>query len=390
MTALRTAILVSSIGLCAPECAWAERVFADGFEASCALDTDTDGLMDCEEAVAGTLATAADTDRDGLSDRDELLGTAGGLDLPALGVNPLRQDILLEYDWFADANDINVSAYCVGPHDHKPSALVLERVAAAFAAAPVDNPDGTTGINVIQDVGQGGVFDGGNLVPDSDGIVIGSALGDEHKAIYTANMAVNRRGYFHYVLMAHRYVIDNYSASSGNASIGGDRMMVTMQCQPSVQKIGNTIVHELGHNLGLYHGGNDACNGKPNYSSVMNYRFQFTGIDVNCDRFGDGIASYSMGTNAVLDENALVEGAGICDAHPMDWNANGIIDPVAVKADINNLDWTWESKPLENCGGVYTQLSDYDDWSKIQLPMFPNGGGAPLKETAPPCPPEPN
>jgi hypothetical protein len=373
-----------------PECAWAERVFADGFEASCALDTDTDGLMDCEEAQAGTLSTNADTDGDGLSDGDELLGTAGGLDLPALGVDPLHQDILLEYDWFADANDINVSAYCVGPHDHKPSALVLERVAAAFAAAPVDNPDGTTGINVIQDVGQGGVFDGGSLVPDSDGVVIGGAAGAEYKVVYDANMAANRRGYFHYVLMAHRYILPNLNNSSGSATTPGDRIMITLQCQPSVQKIGNTIVHELGHNLGLQHGGDGSCNGKPNYNSVMNYRYQFTGIDLNCDRFGDGIASYSMGTNAVLDENTLIESAGICAAKPMDWNGNSVIDAAAVQVEINNLDWTWEGKQLENCGGLYTQLSDYDDWSSIQLELFPVGGGVPVKDVGPPCPPVPN
>ena len=37
-------------------------------------------------------------------------------------------------------------------------------------------------------------------------------------------------------------------------------------------------MHELGHNLGLRHGGDDLPNFKPNYLSVMNYSFQLTGL----------------------------------------------------------------------------------------------------------------
>ena len=37
-------------------------------------------------------------------------------------------------------------------------------------------------------------------------------------------------------------------------------------------------MHELGHNLGLRHGGGDDVNYKPNYLSIMNYAFQFAGL----------------------------------------------------------------------------------------------------------------
>ena len=33
-------------------------------------------------------------------------------------------------------------------------------------------------------------------------------------------------------------------------------------------------MHELGHTLGLHHGGGDDINNKPNYYSVMNYAWQ--------------------------------------------------------------------------------------------------------------------
>jgi hypothetical protein len=39
-----------------------------------------------------------------------------------------------------------------------------------------------------------------------------------------------------------------------------------------------TFAHELGHNLGFKHGGNDHVNYKPNLLSIMNYAFQSDGI----------------------------------------------------------------------------------------------------------------
>jgi uncharacterized repeat protein (TIGR01451 family) len=53
---------------------------------------------------------------------------------------------------------------------------------------------------------------------------------------------------------------------------------------------GATIMHELGHNLGLRHGGGDVVNNKPNYLSVMSYSYQRPGC-----LFGPGAASASCG-----------------------------------------------------------------------------------------------
>jgi hypothetical protein len=38
---------------------------------------------------------------------------------------------------------------------------------------------------------------------------------------------------------------------------------------------GGTLFHELGHTMGLWHGGNENNNCKPNYVSTMNYDMQF-------------------------------------------------------------------------------------------------------------------
>src|SRR5687768_4897285 len=91
-------VLVAALGD-----AGAQSLFSDGFEASCAVDSDADRLADCHEAALGTDLAQADTDGDGLADGDEVLGTEGGLDLPSFGVNPRHKDLLLEIDWDDDA-----------------------------------------------------------------------------------------------------------------------------------------------------------------------------------------------------------------------------------------------------------------------------------------------
>jgi hypothetical protein len=257
-------------------------IFVHDFDAttaaSCSSDRDADRLADCVETGTnkyvgptdtGTSPDAADSDGDGLLDGDEVLGTTAGLDLRALGTSPLRRDVLLEYDWF------DYGAEC-GPVSHRPSAGAIARVSAMFAASPVRNPDGSTGVNVIHDYGQGGAATGGNLVTGYSAVIAG-ALDTQYYEIKQKNFDPKRLGYFHYVLMAHRY--NGGSNSSGYAEIVGDDMLVTLHCSKSDVNVGNTIAHELGHNLGLDHGGNEACNDKPNYNSIMNYRYQFAGVD---------------------------------------------------------------------------------------------------------------
>src|SRR5262249_51177136 len=67
-----------------------------------------------------------------------------------------------------------------------------------------------------------------------------------------------------------------------------------------------TIMHELGHNLGLLHAGthaNPQC--MPNYQSVMNYVYQ-TRLLTNSAGTVQSV-DYSNGLNANLTEGSLVE-----------------------------------------------------------------------------------
>jgi hypothetical protein len=113
-----------------------------------------------------------------------------------------------------------------------------------------------------------------------------------------------------------------------------------------------TIMHELGHTLGLGHGGGDGTNCKPNYLSVMNYSFQ-TRLIPN-PTLPQRRLDYSRQALPDLNEDALDENLGIQDgtdnsffgndgtnriqipgSGPVDWNSAGGIAPPTIPADIS-------------------------------------------------------
>jgi hypothetical protein len=339
-------------------------LFRDGFETPCTMeDVDQDRLSNCEEARLATDPLRADSDGDGLLDGDEALGTIRGLDLPAMGVDPRRRDLLVEFDWSGDAFDC-------AQHSHRPTPQNVEKIRAFFARAPLTNRDGTTGINLIVDYGQGGIFTGGNFVDVPDGAA--GNLHEPYLTIKAANFAANRAGYFRYQLHVHRTSIDPLIDYGGIAYWPGDDSVVAMHCNFSAPHVELVILHELGHNLGLHHGGSDDCDFKPNYNSIMNMRFQH-GLDVDCDTFSDpaaNVIAFSDGSRPTLDPLAVVEGDGVCPrdhpAHqPVDWNCNGSIDPGSV------------ADPLLRCHRIL--VSDHDDYSSLRIPPVSPPASGPAK-----------
>ena len=337
------------------------------FVVDAAVDTDGDRLANIWETNTnvyvnadntGTNPNVADTDGDGVNDGDEVLTTAGGLNLRNMGASPLHKNLFMEFDWFNDSND------GCGAHSHRPTATQIGAFHTAFRNAPVSNPDGVPGIQVISDYGQGGPFLGGNAIADADGVVAGRTEGTDFVNYKAANFAASRNGYFHYVLLPHRY--DSTSPSSGVAEINGDDFIVSLQCSvTNTATVANTIMHELGHNLGLRHGGNVDTNGKPNYNSVMNYRFQFPGIDADCDALGDGVLNYSVGTRIALDESNLNEHLGVCGTRSIDWNGNFFIGGAVV--DLNS-------------DGSMDVLNDFNDWAGVNFGGISDGSGAPVRQ----------
>src|SRR5262249_11274810 len=141
-------------------------------------------------------------------------------------------------------------------------------------------------------------------------------------------------------------------------------------------------MHELGHNLGLLHGGPDCYNNKPNYISMMNYRYYTGGIEVaaspgsvtpiscavesdcpagtHCNTLTNACARVDYSDRDIaLDETKLDESAGLqggvndtdiawrhivrprtgyvrvpTNGSPIDWNNNGIIE-IGVQFDVN-------------------------------------------------------
>jgi hypothetical protein len=182
---------------------------------------------------------------------------------------------------------------------------------------------------------------------------------------------------------------------------------------PTRTSIGGTFMHELGHNLGLMHGGGNenGPNFKPNYLSVMNYRYQFTGILMGdapgsaipkscstdsdctggalCERRVCARLDYSNqalpiggSTPGSLDENGnLDELAGLgsgtsdlftfedgtgCESHfaptqgPVDWDGDGTAgDNAHASSDMTSSD---TSRALSLCGTVLLKLNGHADW----------------------------
>ncbi len=327
----------------------------DGDRLPNGVETNTGQFL--HTANTGTNPHDADSDGDGIGDGDETLGTMAGLDLPTMGTSPVHKDLLMEFDWFTD----NIEPSVCGSHSHRPTSSAIARVSDAFGNAPVTNLDGTTGVNLIADIGQGGVFTGGNHVPDADGVIAGGVGSGDYIGIRSANFADNRQGYFHYTLLPHRF--NTNSDSSGQAEVRGDDTIVSLYCYGSTGNVANTIMHEVGHNLGLWHGGDETTNYMWNYNSVMNYLYQFPGVDNDCVLGGDDVLDYSSGQRGALNENALVEANGICGGVGIDWNGNSSLDHGTVTADING-------------DSHLSTLSDHDDWSNLYFTGAAAGAGA--------------
>ncbi len=175
---------------------------------------------------------------------------------------------------------------------------------------------------------------------------------------------------WHYCVMAHNY---NGGSSSGLGEILGDDFIVSLgswngQIGTPFERAA-TLVHELGHNLNLRHAGNqdEGAIGqfKPNYASVMAYRYQVDAIrrEMLCSGLADDTLidrknlDYSDGTRPTLNEAALIEADGI-GYGPVDWNCNGVIDVAPVSQDLRDQNWCFSSSTLQT-------LTDFDDWDNL-------------------------
>lgn len=126
------------------------------------LDTDGDGLLDHWERAGGGVDIAGDGTLD--------------VDLAALGADELHKDLFVELDWTAPRP---VWSY-PGGWRNEPTRGELEKLRDRFQSAPVNNPDGFSGIRLHVDAGVGlsvggmqwaplPMLRGGEVVTTSDG-----------------------------------------------------------------------------------------------------------------------------------------------------------------------------------------------------------------------------
>jgi hypothetical protein len=305
-----------------------------------------------------TTSSNGDTDEDGIPDGVELDGiydTNGNLvtDMAALGADPCRKTVAVEID------------YMTG---HLPMGAAMNEAIQMFNNAPVDAvtscpyagfPRAPTGVDLLVDVDDTLTEQPVFSCEDFDAIFKFNHFGPE------------RALYFHYNVWAHKH---DETSSSGVAcgrlnekdfivSLGGFSNQVGTTRDQS-----GTFVHELGHTLGLGHGGGDGVNYKPNYLSVMSYTFQNVGLT---NTAGSRI-DYSREVLPTLNELDLRETRGISDGlfltlwttltgngmgvgvGPMDWtgtdvDGDGIYRMMMVSrhnADVCVNRIKWQLKPL--------------------------------------------
>lgn len=345
-------------------------------------DTDGDGLLDDWE-IKGY-----DYDGDGVID----------VDLPAMGADSLRKDIFVEIDYLKEERCIILTNICITDHTHKPKDKAIELVINAFAEAPVLNPDGSTGINLHVDYGpesimnpvtgeKWGELSQGNSLQhqESLGTAIQYNTGSwwDFDAIKGANFAAERGPIFHYSVFAH--FLGGLECTSGISrgipandfivTLGGWGNLFGKGCGDSgtERNVGTTLqqagtfMHELGHNLGLGHGGDDNVNYKPNYLSIMNYSYQTAGLIIDGQ---DTFIDYSAFGTLPLNENDLNESVGLnigsygirywcgegkaydTTSSSIDWNCDGNDTSSSIQANINK-DSTLEI------------LTNYNDWANL-------------------------
>jgi len=359
----------STVDVCMPDvgCIHTEARLNDGIcsakEANCnssndcGVDSDGDGLSDDWETLG------IDMDGDGTID----------LDLPALGADPLHQDLFIEVD------------YMVGDgYDYTPDQAAMDEVVQAFADAPVDNPDGITGITVHLEIDQ--------EIPYIEVVAFGqpataeACLTDDFIDFYDLKARyfdVRRTQVYHYVVFAGN---NGYleKGTSGRGEVGGNDFLVTLNSdlwyrwnRGKIQA--GTFMHELGHNLGLRHGGDDNVSYKPNYVSVMNYWFQLSWLK---SRGGPYFLDFSREHLATLDESGLDETVGISTALELKtkyycgryyrWSSGGSgIDWDCVRPLDGDVEKDLNNKTNASPG---EQLDGHDDWSNLDMAFQCRGG----------------
>jgi hypothetical protein len=370
-------------------------------------DTDGDGLEDSyETSVSLTDPAKVDTDGDWFTDGQEVNGSVAGINLAALGADPNVRDIFVELDYMASPAGISNS---LSDSTDNPFALdlrkaAIDKIKAVFDTYTTNNP--TKPVKVHFDVGDkfhqsAGIspsdydLGGGNEIPFSACIYLGtnatynSTNCADFYALKQKHFDPARRFIFHYFIVGWSQETDFSPGSSGLAEINGNDGIMTIgnwgYGPANENRIINfqasTLLHELGHNFGLRHGGGDFDNYKPNYISSMNYLFQLYGLDH--DDSGDVyysrlsghpldvgydigtndpalVIGYSHGNRSPLNEANLDETKGwfTHTSNPIGFNLNTSKNEVGIQFNVQDSSYNNSNTDV---------LVDHNDWDALTL-----------------------
>jgi hypothetical protein len=252
-----------------------EGIEGDGFCGPDDLDVENGALVfdDCDDNDP----LGWDRDDDGFpnlwEDDGADLNCDGAIDIPTSSFSP-GPDVFVEIDHMAPG----------GPgDDHTPPSFDD----GLLISADNDNngvPDGMRSLRTtFEDQGVNLIVDeAGPVLPHVTVTMFGDRaprFGAPDWVTYSELRAVHfdaahRRGVYRYLVVGHDVDFENNDEYSGKAGLGSDKAIVGYGLEVDPAGMAKVELHEIGHTLGLEHGGFEEKNYKPNYLSVMNYGVQ--------------------------------------------------------------------------------------------------------------------
>jgi hypothetical protein len=338
------------------------------------------------------------------------------LDLPDMGADPLHKDVFVEVDGMGNATSCTFLVSCT-THNHRPDPGALSMVRDSFSNADITlhidaGPDSC--MKNCTASGSGvpwGTRSKANVIAHDDVTRVNYCpFGDKPSEIMEIrknNFSPGRNPVFHYAVFAHAYtdqcsVTGDPDGESSGITPGDPgqphTILVTLghwtNSRGSQLEQAGTFMHELGHDLGLDHGGPTGLDideqikawaFKPNYLSVMDYAYQMGALLKN----DNPVIDYSHAALPDLDETHLDETVGIgvtgnytliqywCrngqvpdvripqSGTQLDWNCNGTTDDSDVEADIDFDPTLISSYPPNGINAA--PLKSFDDWSHLNF-----------------------